>query len=77
MNEDELAKLLKQIASADKTPQYEYSERQGSGNYLNAAGIRPKPGFKWCTPREICNAYLRDIRIGPLEAAIERLMEVS
>jgi hypothetical protein len=71
MNEDELTKLLKQIASTDKTPRYGYHK---GWNYLNANDVSPEPGCAWCTPREICNKYLRDIEQGTLEDAVKRLM---
>lgn len=75
MDENELTKLLKQIASTDKTPDYAYySETGESENYLNADGIPPKTGCRWCTPREICNQYLKDIKSDMLDDALKRLM---
>ena len=68
MNENELTKLLKQIASTDKTPEYEYYPGTGKPEkYLNANGIPPETGQRWCTPREICNQCLRDIESGNLD----------
>lgn len=78
MNEKELIKLLKQIASVDKTPEYDYySGDLKQERYLNANGISPKTGARWCTPREICNQYLRDIESGKLDQALKCLMEQS
>ena len=68
MNEKELIKLLKQIASADKTPEYDYhSEGVNSKRFLNANNVSPEIGARWCTPREICNQCLRDIESGKLD----------
>jgi hypothetical protein len=76
IEDDVLAKLLKQIANVDKTPEYEYwSSAVNMEKYLTANGDPPKTGHCWCTPREICNQYLRDIESGTLADSLKRLME--
>ena len=71
MNEKELTRLLEQIASMDQTPEYSYFK----GNaYLDANGDAPKPGSRFCTPREICKRYLTDIKNGTLEHSLKCLV---
>ena len=70
-----LIKLLKQISSVDKTPEYVYDPNNKS-KHANADGELPEPGCRWNTPREICAVYLRDIETGRLKEAIKELMGV-
>lgn len=51
-------RLIRQIISADKTPEYGYSSSDPQ-TYLNRAGNRPPVGERWMSPREICEEYLR------------------
>lgn len=75
MNENELKKLLEQIASTDKTPDYVYfSDDMDEKRYLNAEGVAPKIASRWNTPREICNEWLKDIEAGTLDTALKCLM---
>lgn len=74
INEKQLEKILKQILSVDKTPEYEYYSEDDNTNYLNGNEIAPKTGSRWCTPKEICCEYLRDINAGKLENSLKVLM---
>jgi len=75
MNEDELKKILNQIRSVDKTPEYEYfSENNDDTNYLNADGVAPNTGCRWTTPRDICKTWLKDIESGNLKESFKKLM---
>ena len=73
ISEDALIKILNQISNVDKSPDYEYFVE--CEEYNNANGMAPKPGCRWCTPKEICQQYLRDIEHGRLDESIEQLMK--
>jgi len=75
VNEIELKKLLKQIISVDKTPDYvDFSDEMDEDKFLNANKVAPKIACRWCTPREICNEWLKDIERGTLNDAVKLLM---
>ena len=68
ISEEALIKILTQISNVDKTHEYEYDT-------TNANGMAPKTGCRWCTPKEICQQYLRDIEAGLLDESIKQLMK--
>ena len=75
MEEFEFEKILNQIISADKTPEYEYFSGDGDNdNYRNAKDVAPDTGCRRTTPRGICKAWLKDIKSGTLDAALKDLM---
>jgi hypothetical protein len=58
MNDKEITLLLKQIMSADKTPEYGYDSSDPE-SHQNRAGHEPPVGERWMTPRELCKDCLR------------------